>query len=109
MKTVYVAVLIGMLSGCATTPSGHWEQAGRTELETQDDLAHCEKVPIWILSATKPTSLSRERSSKRIACSGWATRTSIIRSNSDWPTALSEIPAAAENFFQRGHEELLGS
>ncbi len=37
------AVLIG-LSGCATAPSGHWEQAGRTESETQDDLAHCEHV-----------------------------------------------------------------
>ena len=44
MKLVYVAVLIGMLSGCATTPSGHWEQDGRTELETQDDFAHCEQV-----------------------------------------------------------------
>jgi phosphopentomutase len=44
MKTVYVALLIGMLSGCATTPSGHWEQAGRTEQETQDDFAHCEQV-----------------------------------------------------------------
>ncbi|MEO5955306.1 MAG: hypothetical protein ABIR36_06405 [Nitrospiraceae bacterium] len=44
MKSVYVAVLIGMLSGCATTPSGRWEQTGRTELETQDDFAHCEKT-----------------------------------------------------------------
>jgi len=44
MKTVYVALLIGMLSGCATTPSGHWEQAGRTEQETQDDFVHCEKT-----------------------------------------------------------------
>jgi hypothetical protein len=44
MKTVYVAMLIGMLSGCATTPSGHWEQTGRTEQETQDDFAYCEKT-----------------------------------------------------------------
>lgn len=44
MKTMYVAMLIGMLSGCATAPSGHWEQAGRTDLETQDDFAHCEKT-----------------------------------------------------------------
>ena len=44
MKAVYVMVLMGMLSGCATTPSGHWEQAGRTETETQTDLAHCEQV-----------------------------------------------------------------
>ncbi len=44
MKTLCLAVLIGMLFGCATAPSGHWKQAGRTELETQDDLAHCEKV-----------------------------------------------------------------
>ena len=44
MKTLCLMVLIGMLFGCATAPSGHWEQAGRTELETQDDLAHCEKV-----------------------------------------------------------------
>lgn len=44
MKAVYVMVLMGMLSGCATTPSGHWEQAGRTETETQTDFAHCEQV-----------------------------------------------------------------
>lgn len=44
MKTLYVVLLIEMLLGCATAPSGHWEQAGRTELETQDDLAHCEQV-----------------------------------------------------------------
>jgi len=44
MKTLRLTVFIGMLSGCATAPSGHWEQAGRTELETQDDFAHCEKV-----------------------------------------------------------------
>lgn len=44
MKMLLVTVLIGMLSGCATAPSGHWEQAGRTELETQDDHAHCGKV-----------------------------------------------------------------
>ena len=36
-------VLIGIW-GCASAPSGHWEQAGRSELETQDDLAHCEHV-----------------------------------------------------------------
>ena len=44
MKTLLVTVLIGMLSGCASAPSGQWEQAGRTELETKDDHAHCEKV-----------------------------------------------------------------
>jgi len=45
MKIVSLAVLIGMVLGCAaTTPSGHWEQAGRTEIETKDDLAHCEHV-----------------------------------------------------------------
>jgi len=45
MKTLLLTVFVGMLSGCATAPpSGHWEQAGRTELETQDDHAHCEKV-----------------------------------------------------------------
>ena len=45
MKTLCFTVLIGMLSGCATDPpSGHWEQTGRTELETQDDLDHCDKV-----------------------------------------------------------------
>ena len=45
MKTLLVTMLFGMLSGCATTaPSGHWEQTGRTELETQGDLAHCEQV-----------------------------------------------------------------
>ena len=44
MKTLRLTVLIGMLSGCATVPSGHWEQDGRPELETQDDFAHCEQV-----------------------------------------------------------------
>jgi hypothetical protein len=44
MKTLCLGVLPGMLSGCATAPSGHWEQAGRTEVETRDDLAHCEHV-----------------------------------------------------------------
>jgi len=45
MKTLLFPVLIGMLSGCAAAaPSGHWEQAGRTEVEIQDDHAHCEKV-----------------------------------------------------------------
>ncbi len=44
MKTFCIAVLIGLLSGCATAPTGHWEQAGRTEQETQDDFAHCEHV-----------------------------------------------------------------
>ena len=44
MKALHLTVLIGMLSGCATAPSGHWEQDGRTELETQRDFAHCEQV-----------------------------------------------------------------
>jgi hypothetical protein len=44
MKTLRLTVLIGILSGCATVPSGHWEQDGRTELESQDDFAHCEQV-----------------------------------------------------------------
>ena len=44
MKTLCFTVLIGLLSGCATAPSGHWEQTGRTESETQDDLDHCDKV-----------------------------------------------------------------
>lgn len=44
MKTLCFTALIGLLSGCATAPSGHWEQTGRTELETQDDLEHCDKV-----------------------------------------------------------------
>ena len=44
MKILCLTVLIGMLSGCATAPSGHWEQVGRTEMETQDDFAHCEQV-----------------------------------------------------------------
>ena len=46
MKMLLIPVLIGMLSGCATAPSGHWKQAGRTDLETQRDHAHCEKVAI---------------------------------------------------------------
>lgn len=45
MKTLLATMFIGMLSGCAATaPAGHWEQAGRTEVETRDDHAHCEKV-----------------------------------------------------------------
>lgn len=44
MKSVYTVVLLGMLSGCVAAPSGYWEQAGRTEMETHDDLAHCEKT-----------------------------------------------------------------
>ncbi|HJT19737.1 MAG TPA: hypothetical protein VJ746_04675 [Nitrospira sp.] len=41
---VSVMVLVGMFLGCSTAPSGHWEQAGRTEAETRDDFAHCEQV-----------------------------------------------------------------
>ncbi len=45
MKTLCVTVLIGILAGCATAPpSGHWEQAGRTEAETQDDHTNCQNV-----------------------------------------------------------------
>ena len=44
MKTLRLTVLIGMLSGCTTAPSGHWEQEGRTELDTQGDFAHCDQV-----------------------------------------------------------------
>ena len=44
MKTLRVVMLMGLLSGCATEPTGHWEQIGRSEAETADDQAHCEKV-----------------------------------------------------------------
>ncbi len=44
MKTLRVVMLMGLLSGCATAPTGHWEQIGRSEAETADDQAHCEKV-----------------------------------------------------------------
>jgi hypothetical protein len=44
MKAFSLALFIGLLSGCATTPVGHWEQAGRTTQETNDDFAHCEHV-----------------------------------------------------------------
>jgi len=45
MKTLRLMVFIGLISGCTTAPpSGHWEQAGKTELETKDDHTHCQDV-----------------------------------------------------------------
>jgi len=44
MHMMLIVVLAGLLWGCKTGPSGHWVQAGRTDQEAQDDLAHCEKV-----------------------------------------------------------------
>ena len=46
MKTLFAVLFAGLLSGCATTPSGHWEQAGKAEADTQSDFDHCEKVSI---------------------------------------------------------------
>ncbi len=46
MKTLPLVMLIGMLAGCATTPDGHWEQAGKNPTESQDDFTHCERVSI---------------------------------------------------------------
>ncbi len=44
MKFLLIAVFAGLLYGCATGPSGHWVQAGRTDQQAEDDLAHCQKV-----------------------------------------------------------------
>ena len=60
MKTLRLTVLVGMLAGCATAPSGHWEQEERTELETQDDYAHCEKVAYLDSQRNKTDGHSKE-------------------------------------------------
>jgi hypothetical protein len=44
MKTLTAMLFIGLLAGCATTPDGRWEQAGKADAESKDDFDHCEKV-----------------------------------------------------------------
>lgn len=44
IKVLRFTAFLGVLAGCATGPSGHWEQAGRTPPQIEDDEAHCRKV-----------------------------------------------------------------
>jgi hypothetical protein len=44
MQILLIAVLMGALFGCQTGSSWRWVQAGRTDQQTEDDHAHCQKV-----------------------------------------------------------------
>ena len=47
MQLLCIAVVLGLLAGCESGPSGRWIQDGKTDLDAQQDYAQCERDAIF--------------------------------------------------------------